>query len=69
MTFLTWLAVSPLASFAKVFSAGVLGWVLMNGDLLGLHPAIALGLAAVLPMIINWLNPEFSSYGLEHETN
>ena len=25
MTFLTWLATSPLASFAKVFTAGVLG--------------------------------------------
>lgn len=69
MTFLTWLAVSPLASFAKVFTAGVLGWVLINFESLGLHPSIALGLAAGLPLLINWLNPEFSSYGREHETD
>ena len=69
MTFLTWLACSPLASFAKVFTAGVLGWVLMNADSLGFHPAIALGLAAGLPLVINWLNPEFELYGRANETD
>jgi hypothetical protein len=69
MTFLTWLAHSPLASFFKVFSAGVLGWVLINFDNLGLHPALALGLAAGLPIIINWLNPNDPRYGkFENET-
>ena len=63
MTFLTWLAHSPIASFLKVFGAGVLGWVLMNGESLGLHPALALGLAAGLPILINWLNPEYDNYG------
>ena len=63
MTFLTWLAHSPIASFFKVFGAGVLGWVLINVDSLGLHPALALGLAAALPIIINWLNPEYDNYG------
>lgn len=63
MTFLTWLAHSPLASFFKVFAAGVLGWVLINADTLGLHPALALGLAAGLPILINWLNPEYDNYG------
>jgi hypothetical protein len=63
MTILTWLAHSPIASFFKVFGAGVLGWVLMNGDSLGLHPALALGLAAGLPILINWLNPEYDNYG------
>jgi hypothetical protein len=63
MTFLTWLAHSPIASFLKVFSAGILGWVLINADSLGLHPALALGLAAGLPIIINWLNPEYDNYG------
>ena len=63
MTFLTWLAHSPIASFFKVFSAGVLGWVLMNAESLGLHPAAALGLAAALPILINWLNPEYDNYG------
>jgi hypothetical protein len=63
MTILTWLAHSPIASFFKVFGAGVLGWVLMNGDSLGLHPALALGLTAGLPILINWLNPEYDNYG------
>lgn len=63
MTVLQWLAHSPLASFVKVFAAGILGWVLMNADSLGLHPAIALGLAAGLPILINWLNPEYDNYG------
>ena len=63
MTVLTWLAHSPLASFFKVFAAGILGWVLMNADSFGLHPALALGLAAGLPILINWLNPEYDNYG------
>ena len=69
MTFLTWLATSPLASFVKVFTAGVLGWVLINFESLGLHPAVALGLAAGVPLLINWLNPEFTSYGRQDETD
>ena len=69
MTFLTWLATSPLASFVKVFTAGVLGWVLINFDSLGIHPAFALGLAAGLPLLINWLNPEFASYGRQDATD
>jgi len=63
MTALTWLAHSPLASFIKVFGAGVLAWVLMNPESLGLHPAAAMGLAAALPIVINWLNPEYDNYG------
>lgn len=63
MSVLTWLAHSPIASFVKVFAAGVLGWVLMNSESLGLHPALALGLAAALPIVINWLNPEYDNYG------
>jgi len=66
MTFLTWLATSPIASFAKVFTACVLGWVLVNPDSLGLHPAFALGLAAGIPILINWLNPADSRYGKSH---
>jgi len=63
MTFLTWLAHSPIASFLKVFGAGALGWVLMNADSLGIHPAAAIGLGAGLPILINWLNPEYDNYG------
>jgi hypothetical protein len=69
MTFLTWLAVSPLASFAKVFTAAVLGWVVVNSESLNLHPALALALVSALPVLINWLNPEHESYGRNHEAN
>jgi hypothetical protein len=63
--FLNWLASSPLASFAKVFAAGVLGWVVLNLDNLNIHPAVAIGLASALPVIVNWLNPSDSRYGNE----
>jgi hypothetical protein len=63
MTFATWMAHSPIASFLKVFSAGALGWILLNAETLGLHPAIAIGLGAGLPILINWLNPEYDNYG------
>jgi hypothetical protein len=61
--FLSWLASSPLASFAKIFGAGVLGWVVVNVDSFNVHPAIAIGLASALPVVINWLNPEDTRYG------
>jgi hypothetical protein len=63
--FLSWLASSPLASFAKVFAAGVLGWVVLNLDSLNIHPAVVIGLASALPVIVNWLNPSDSRYGNE----
>jgi hypothetical protein len=65
--FLEWLAVSPLASFAKIFGAGVLGWVVVNIDSLDLHPAVAIGIASALPVIINWLNPVDTRYGTQEE--
>lgn len=65
--FLSWLASSPLASFAKIFGAGVLGWVVLNLDSLSIHPAIAIGLASALPVLVNWLNPVDSRYGNEVE--
>jgi hypothetical protein len=64
--FLTWLASSPLASFAKIFSAGVLGWFVVNLDSMNIHPAVAIGLASALPIIVNWLNPSDQRYG-SHE--
>jgi hypothetical protein len=59
-----WLAYSPLASFAKIFGAGVLGWVLMNLDTLEVHPAVAMSLASGIPILINWLNPADNRYGV-----
>jgi hypothetical protein len=63
--FLSWLATSPLASFAKIFAAGALGWFVVNIDSLSVHPAVAIGLASALPVIINWLNPSDTRYGNE----
>lgn len=63
MQFLQWLAHSPLASFVKVFGSGILGWVLINADSLDIHPGISLGLVSALPILINWLNPEYTNYG------
>ena len=65
--FLSWLATSPLASFAKIFAAGALGWFVVNVDSLSVHPAVAIGLASALPVVINWLNPSDSRYGNEGE--
>ena len=65
--FLDWLASSPLASFAKIFGAGVLGWFVVNIDSMNIHPAVAIGLASALPVVINWLNPVDSRYGNEGE--
>jgi hypothetical protein len=63
LDFLCWLANSPLASFAKIFGAGVLGWVALNLDSLSIHPAVAIGLASALPVLVNWLNPLDFRYG------
>jgi hypothetical protein len=60
---LFWLANSPLASFAKIFGAGILGWIILNIGELNLHPAVAISLASALPIIINWLNPNDARYG------
>lgn len=62
---LNWLATSPLASFVKIFAAGVLGWFAANIDSVNVHPAIAIGLASAIPVVINWLNPSDSRYGNE----
>ena len=61
--FLIWLASSPLASFVKIFGAGVLGWFVANIDSMNIHPAVAIGLASALPIIVNWLNPTDQRYG------
>lgn len=63
MSFMTWFGTSALASFLRTFGASALGWVLLNGDTLGLHPAIILGLVSSLPVLINWLNPNDPRFG------
>jgi hypothetical protein len=63
MNLLVWFATSPLASFARTFAAGVLGWVILNADSLDLHPALIIGLVSALPVLISWLNPADPRFG------
>lgn len=63
-----WLAYSPLASFAKIFGAGALGWILLNLDTLNIHPAVAIGLTSAIPILINWLNPADNRYGKSEDS-
>jgi len=63
MSLLEWFATSPIASFLRVFGAGVLGWVLINADSIEAHPAIVIGLVSALPVLISWLNPADPRYG------
>lgn len=62
-TILIWAAKSPIASFLRVFTTGILGWVIINADTLNLHPALVIGLVSSLPIIIVWLNPADERYG------
>jgi hypothetical protein len=67
MKILNWIANSPIASFLKIFAAGILGWIVVNVEEVGLHPALAIGLASSIPVLINWLNPADSRYGSANE--
>jgi hypothetical protein len=62
-----WFATSPLASFLRTFAAGLLGWVILNADSLNIHPAIAIALVSSLPVLISWINPADTRYGLGSE--
>ena len=63
MNILIWLATSPIASFLRVFGAGVLGWVILNADSIKAHPAVVIGLVSALPVLIAWLNPADPRFG------
>lgn len=60
---LFWFAKSPIASFLRVFGAGVLGWIIINVNDLSLHPAIAIALVSSLPVLVSWLNPADERFG------
>lgn len=65
----TWLATTPLGSAAKTFlafviAASVADWVTAGSIDLGKWQTWVIGgLASSVPPIINWLNPQFLSYG------
>lgn len=61
--FEAWLATSPTASFLKIMVAAGLGavgsWVVTAQ----VHPLVVAIAAAVIPVVINWLNPGDPRYG------
>jgi hypothetical protein len=61
--FQIWFAKSPVASFLRVFVAGVLGWIVLNIDSLDIHPAIAIALVSSLPVLVSALNPADERFG------
>lgn len=58
-----WLANSPTGSFVKIAIAaalGALGSYLATAEV---HPLVVALTAAVLPVVINYLNPQDTRYG------
>jgi len=58
-----WLATSPTASFLKIMVAAGLGAVGSWAATAEVHPLAVAIAAAVIPVIINWLNPQDFRYG------
>ena len=68
MTWLTWLANSPIGTALKVGLAAALLWVIENVANTSLPGYAQVSLIAGLPVLINWLNPADSRYGVNSET-
>ena len=71
------LLLQPLGTFIKAFIATVLtqylielqqGTNLFSMDIMMIQKLFTAGLVANLPVIINWLNPSFQSYGKQSKT-
>ena len=58
-----WLATSPTASFLKIILAAGLGAVGSWAVTAEVHPLVVAICAAVIPVAINWLNPQDHRYG------
>lgn len=58
-----WLATSPTASFLKIMVAAGLGAMASWVATAQVHPLVVAVAAAVIPVAINWLNPEDTRYG------
>lgn len=63
--FQIWFAKSPIASFLRVFIAGILGWLILNIDSLNIHPALAIALVSSLPVLVAALNPADDRFGVK----
>ena len=61
--FEVWLATSPTASFLKIALAAALGAVGSYLVTAEVHPLVVALTAAVLPVVLNFLNPADSRYG------
>lgn len=61
--FEAWLATSPTASFLKIMVAAGLGAVASWVATAQVHPLVVAIAAAVIPVVINWLNPGDPRYG------
>jgi len=62
-TFEEWLATSPLATVLKVALGAALGAVMSWAATAQIHPLAVALIAAVCPVIVNWLNPQDYRYG------
>jgi hypothetical protein len=69
MTFADWFATSPIASWLRTFVAIILAMFIADGadifavDAADLRAWVAAGFAAILPVIVRWLNPQDAEFG------
>lgn len=62
-SFDTWLATSPTASFLKIALSGLLGALGSYVATNEVHPLVVIISAAVIPVVVNWLNGQDPRYG------
>lgn len=62
-TFEEWLATSPLATVLKVAVGAALGAVMSWAATAEIHPLAVAIIAAVCPVVINYVNPSDYRYG------
>lgn len=63
------LMASPLGTFLKVFLSTVLTmWIAMDNifavDVTALRAIISAGVVSAMPVVLNYLNPEYKNYGV-----
>lgn len=66
------LMASPLGTFLKVFLSTVLTmWIAMDNifavDVTALRAIISAGVVSAMPVVLNYLNPEYKNYGIGKE--
>jgi hypothetical protein len=59
---------SPIGTFIKTFLSTLLSLAIVAGDLFtidahGLKTMVSAATVSALPVIINWLNPQYKNYG------